>query len=306
MTKVVLFGAGASYGAGGIVPESPPLGADLYAELRRCFPQSWGAMPTRLDTAFRSPEAPFEAGMEFLWRDASHVVPELMQQMALYFAQFRPSRPGGTLYGAVARALKHADCAEEILLSTLNYDCVLEIALAQHGFQVGYTTFPPSRGSASVWKLHGSCNFLPTGVWASKGAVTITRGVVFNGPPRFVEPNDAIAFCLGDNALPPQMCLYMPRKPVQIAPQTLAAQQEAWRDLVAAAEEVIIIGVALNAGDAHLWDALASTEARLLYVSPDTTPFVKWASEQRSGRPVQDMATTFGNAIDDLLAEITR
>jgi hypothetical protein len=49
VAKVVLFGAGASYGAGGIVPDSPPLGWDLYDRLCRCYPDSWGALPPTLD-----------------------------------------------------------------------------------------------------------------------------------------------------------------------------------------------------------------------------------------------------------------
>lgn len=42
---VFLFGAGASAGAGNILPERPPLGAELFSELLRLFPGSWGLVP---------------------------------------------------------------------------------------------------------------------------------------------------------------------------------------------------------------------------------------------------------------------
>jgi hypothetical protein len=242
--------------------------------------------------------------MELLWTDTSQVIPDLMQHMGLYFAQFRPYRSGGTLYGAVARTLRQKGRTDRLLLATLNYECVLEVALAQHGFGIEYRGFPPPDGAVSVWKLHGSCNFIPTQIHVGRG-VEFTRGVLFDAPPIAVEVGEAGAFCLGDSALPPQMCLYMPGKPVQISPGTVTAQQEAWRDQVASAESVVLVGVAPNAGDAHLWDALAGTKARLLYVSPDTTPFEAWSKSHRPGRPTEALASTFADAIDRLIDEIT-
>ena len=39
---VILFGAGASYGAGNVLPYPPPLGRDLYDKLSDEFPATWG------------------------------------------------------------------------------------------------------------------------------------------------------------------------------------------------------------------------------------------------------------------------
>jgi hypothetical protein len=39
---VILFGAGASYGAGHVLPQAPPLGANLYDALAAQYPKEWG------------------------------------------------------------------------------------------------------------------------------------------------------------------------------------------------------------------------------------------------------------------------
>jgi hypothetical protein len=57
--SVVLFGAGASHGCGGIVPYPPPLGGGLYADLARHYPD-WRGMPADLKRQF---EDDFEQGM---------------------------------------------------------------------------------------------------------------------------------------------------------------------------------------------------------------------------------------------------
>jgi len=52
MERVVLFGAGASYGAEHVLPDVPPLGKNLYGELCRRFPDNWNAVPKAVREAF--------------------------------------------------------------------------------------------------------------------------------------------------------------------------------------------------------------------------------------------------------------
>src|SRR5215813_3940810 len=40
---VILFGAGASYGAGHVLPQATPLGPDLYDALAVHYPREWGS-----------------------------------------------------------------------------------------------------------------------------------------------------------------------------------------------------------------------------------------------------------------------
>src|SRR6266545_452813 len=139
MTRVLLFGAGASCGAGDIAPENPPLGNQLFGELARCYPRSWGSLPSDADSTFRDD---FEAGMAMVWDRYSHVVPALMQQMALYFVQFRPKTRGSTLYCSLARKIKDAAAERVLLLSTLNYECLLEHSITAESIAVNYGSFP--------------------------------------------------------------------------------------------------------------------------------------------------------------------
>jgi hypothetical protein len=250
--NVFLFGAGASFGAGDIIPERPPLGNALFAELARCFRGSWGSLPDEVAALFSSN---FEKGMAVLWERFSPAVPELMQQMAIYFVQFRPRAPGTTLYCRLINAIEKTSARERVLLSTLNYECLLELAVWQARVPVHYGEFPHPDG-VTIWKLHGACNFLPEGVAARRG-VSFASGVGFGTAIRPAKDlNEVLEFCLGDNALPPVMCLFMPGKPIQVSAGSISAIQAAWREQVARAEKVAVVGVFPNAEDNHVWDSL--------------------------------------------------
>lgn len=298
MKKVILFGAGASYGAGGILPERPPLGFQLFGELARAYPGSWGNLPPEIRRLF---EKDFEQGMELLWDKHSHIVADLTQHMAIYFAQFRASRNGATLYHHFAREIKRRKAAKDLLISTLNYECVLEFALSDEGLPINYFDPTSSNQEICVWKLHGSCNFLPEGMSAGRG-VSFTRGVVFDTGIRAVpDMNEVIAYCLGDNAIPPVMCLYMKDKPLQVAETPVRQIQQRWREQVASAEIVALVGVNPNPGDVHLWEALAQTQARLVYIGNQKS-FEEWREENRKRKPAKFLASKFDEGFEDLIA----
>ncbi len=300
LARVILFGAGASFGAGDVIPTRPPLGNRLFDELVLCYPGSWGSLPPDIDSNFRED---FETGMAVLWDRHSHVVPALMQQMALYFIQFRPRKAGSTLYCALTEKIKDHRAARTVLLSTLNYECLIEYAITAQSMAINYDDFPASNGAVTVWKLHGSCNFLPEGIQATRG-VRFTRGVTFGTAVRPVgDANEVARFCLGDNALPPVMCLFMEGKPSQVSPGTVVAMQEAWRSVVATAEKVAIVGVHPNPVDAHLWDALAATQARLLFIG-DEKAFSDWAASHRPKGESEVMASSFAQGFNRLVDEI--
>ena len=80
MERIILFGAGASYGAGHMLPKAPPLGKDLYKELTRYYPPSWGSLPEEIKTSF---ETGFEQGMQVLWDKYSSNIALLMRHMTL-------------------------------------------------------------------------------------------------------------------------------------------------------------------------------------------------------------------------------
>ena len=80
--KVILFGAGASYGSEHVFPNPPPLGGQLFNVLRRDSPLDWGTITGSLRDEF---EVSFERGMGALLASGSHALPVLMQRLAIFF-----------------------------------------------------------------------------------------------------------------------------------------------------------------------------------------------------------------------------
>lgn len=297
--NVILFGAGASFGAGEIAPERPPLGNALHSELARCFPTSWGALPADLDRLFQQS---FEQGMERLWQDHSQVVADLMQHMAIYFVQFRPREFGRTLYCRLVGDLSSCGVLDRIALSTLNYECLLEYSIWNRGLVVNYGDVPMA-DAVTVWKLHGGCNLLPEGIGASRG-ISFTRGVSFGTALRPARDfNEVLEFCLGDNALPPAMCLFMPGKPIQVSEGSISAIQQAWRNAVTSAAHVVIVGVHPNTQDTHLWDTLAIASCTLSYVG-DAIAFERWAAAHRPNQSNRFLGPTFEKSYDAVLSQL--
>ena len=92
-----------------------------------------------------------------------------------------------------------------------------------------------------VWKLHGSCNFLPEGIAATRG-VGFRYGVVFESDIRPVFPLEARRWIAGDTALYAAMCLYTVDKPLQVGASVITALQQAWARAVDNADIVVIVG----------------------------------------------------------------
>jgi hypothetical protein len=294
--NAILFGAGASFGVGDIAPERPPLGNQLFTELAHCFRGSWGSLPTEVTELFAEN---FEKGMALLWEKFSPSVPTLMQHMAIYFVQFRPRSPGSTLYCRLVHAIESAGARERVLLSTLNYECLLEHSIWHMNVPVNYGEFPNSEG-ITVWKLHGACNLLPAGIATSRG-VSFTSGVNFGTTIRPAKDlNEVIEFCLGDNSLPPVMCLFMPGKPIQVSAGSISDTQAAWREKVMTANRVAVVGVFPNAEDTHVWDTLANIPGELIYVGK-AAPFEKWRTEFRPDKPATLLAEQFDTAFEPLI-----
>src|SRR3972149_5168023 len=174
---LVLTGAGASCGCEYVYPKQPPLGNQLYDELANFFPCSWGRITGMQAVQFRQN---FEAGMDSIWQHQSPIVPPLMRDMAIYFSQFHPDGSFSDLYSRLLMYILKNNMGERIILSTINYECILELAISSLGLQADYFSDSPSnKEKITLWKLHGSCNFMPKGIGATRG-VTYTAGVQFD------------------------------------------------------------------------------------------------------------------------------
>lgn len=295
--RVILFGAGASYGAEAVVPFRPPLGAGLFDELRKAYPDAWGKVPG----SRRSEFVPnFEPGMKAIWDAGTHDSPVLLRCVAHYFAQFRAAH--GSVYGLLFEHLESQDALHGTYYSSLNYECILEIAARQYGFkEISYdATSPTTAGVFATWKLHGSCNFLPASV--AGGASVINYGanmVSWDGEVRIVDPIDARKFIEG-SAFYPAMAVYMQGKPVHSHPALIKVWQERWTTAIAEARSIGIVGVAPNPADEYLWKPLANAECPIVAIG-DRKAYDSWAGAARGGRPTRVVGPTFSGSLPEFV-----
>lgn len=301
MTKVVLFGAGASYGALGVAPCPPPLGVRLFNELARRFPQTWGTLHERVRHEFQTKG--FEHGMSKVWGELPDRVTSLTRHMAMYFSEFKPNNPGATLYCKLAQALGPHD---EVTFATLNYECLLEQSLKSYDVDFSYGN-RPSR--ITVLKLHGSCNILPDSIGFS--GVGFVGADLIEHPVRYVSDVDYVYQFWKDqessSGAVPSMAIYMPGKPTQANAGHIKRLQREWAERVGQAATLIICGVEPNPVDEHIWSPIAATQAKVYYVGPNGSAkrFRNWARVSRPHRPYYSMPGTFESRYDEIQTLLT-
>ena len=274
-----LFGAGASAFSGPCWPHRPPLGAGLFAELKpllRCAP----SIEAGLEAMFKTD---FEEAMDFLWRSNGALVQSFQQDLARYFLRFHPSH--GNYYKTLL-ALLYAK-KRRALLSTLNYDLLIERSLQQLGLRAthGFDKTPAYR--VLVLKLHGSCNLIP-----DMGPTTITDISIDTGPPpppgqrhvgvggfplKSATLAEMRAFLHARQTVVPSIAIYHRSKAVRDCPQGVERIQNFWKGALRDASKLFIIGVRLVEHDHHIWDAIAACNTEIFWVSPDAAAAKRWA-----------------------------
>ena len=130
-----------------------------------------------------------------------------MRDMATYFSSFRPDGSGLDLYSQLMTYVVRNNLQKEIIFSTLNYDCIFELAVSGLGLKVDYfSNTPSSNKKITFWKLHGSCNFIPKNIQAR--GIQFTRGISFNAGIQVIQPNKVPSFCR-TSALYPSMSIFV-------------------------------------------------------------------------------------------------
>src|SRR5262245_57045116 len=97
---VILFGAGASYGPGHVLPQAPPLGVNLYDALAAQYPKDWGS-ESHLGKMWASQlRDDFERTMyeEVLPKVSSLPLLEWHRRVAEFFATYRVDGSGQDMY----------------------------------------------------------------------------------------------------------------------------------------------------------------------------------------------------------------
>ena len=294
MSRVILFGAGATYGSEAVAPSIPPLGADLFDELRAAYPQAWGTIPDERRPSF---VPNFELGMRDVWESGSHTGPTLVRCMAHYFTRFRPLV--GNTYSSLLAALDRQGVLDGTFFSSLNYECVLECTAREYGYEsIDYFGNGPTEGdSFLLWKVHGSCNFVPQSIRGQAEGVSISPGVSIDGELAAVNLRAARGFA-EQSAFSPSMAVFMEGKPVQSCPSVVRALQDRWAAAISCAEVVGLIGVRPNPADTHLWDPLSDAPGRVIVIG-DEAANEDWAATRRAGKSTSVLGPYFADHADD-------
>ena len=297
MKTIFLFGAGASYGSGGLNYQVP-LGEKLYSELRKYFPTTWGSLPVELENMFLNN---FEVGMEKIWKDHSNNIGILMQDMAVFFSKIYILNPDNNLYVRLVKFLSEKASLDDYVISTLNYDCLLEMAISSNKIIVRYGLDISDNKSLLIWKLHGSCNFILDGIAAKRG-VNYMSGVFFNGNGlKSIQPNEVEPYCRADNALYPAMSIFMKDKPNQIGKPHIEAMQEKWKEWILNAEKIFLIGVNPHIEDSHIWGPLSESKSKV-YFCGNNGSFTEW--QTLKNRHDEYIGEKFEDSFDKIIAKL--
>jgi len=221
----------------------------------------------------------------------------LLREMAQYFAKFTP---GPDNYYIQVFRWAAVGYSQPVVVTT-NYDLLIELAINAVGKLVTYAGRPVKTNNISVLKIHGSANFLPAmedrqlrgfSIVVPEGASAV------DAPVRpAASAAEVIRFCQREDVLAPAVACYMRGKPILYCPTFVHEQQTAFREEIGQAKRIIIIGLRVNAADAHIWEPLAKTRSRIDYVGlkADSAVFEDWARGQRGKRGV--LANSFAEAL---------
>ena len=109
------------------------------------------------------------------------------------------------------------------------------------------------------------------------------------------------------DAFPPIMSYFEPEKRTSSGPDFIERQRARFAEQVKQAEKVVIVGVRVHPLDRHIWEPLATTNARLVYCAGQSggREFADWA--RSVARPGHDrvMEDYFADCFAELLQELS-
>ncbi len=296
-TNIIIFGAGASFGSGEVVPKPPPLGADLFPVLRRLFPGVWGGLS---GSQIAELELDFESGMQQVGKENPHALPPLQRAMASFFFDFMPGNDN--LYRRMAKRIKGKGW--DGALVTLNYERLLEISFAMERFQLFVGNPPNNQPSVELCLPHGCCHIFCESVRGTASSVSFSGiGVNTRGPVKAVVDRNEFLLRIKHDAFPPVMSYFDPLKSTTSGANFIEAQRDRYNDLVRNAKNISIVGVRVRPHDAHLWSALKETNANIMYCGGKSgvDEFSKWATQERIGKTSTALAGHFADSFEEIL-----
>ena len=267
---VILFGAGASYGAGAdyVLPEVPPLGEKLYNALATQYPNEWGSGSQlgRWADKFRHD---FEQTMfdEVLPRVPSLSLLEWHRPVAAFFARYRLDGSGHDMYSRLLAELKTKGLLGRLTLGSLNYECLLEQAVIKLGLAIDYMLDDDHPAeSIPLAKIHGSSNFVTEDLFSwrpyltNAGSSTESPFTVL--PVHGLEDSLQRKFSTYEPAYFPVLGMYSQHKPSIVASVKLSRLRNILKQRIVDANVLVLIGLRPSSDrDPHLWKPVARSRA---------------------------------------------
>lgn len=297
MKVLFLFGAGASHGCHGASDYSgkePPLGRQLFDRLRD-FSELWAREP---EGVFRED---FELGLRAVLQDGDgRRAWPLMVEMQRYLWTLRLGE--ASTYQQFAEALRATGA--EIVLSTLNYDVLLEYACDHAGVPVHYA-FGDGAGLGAwpLYKLHGSISWVSGANFIAGGASAVDIQL---GYCRFVGTYREFEASLASNELGAIISLYEPGKVTLLERRLVEAIRDSWADQVRGCDALVCIGVKPVHHDEHVWGPIGESSAPIFVVGYDDETREDWNALRRGGtwRPIGDDFAKSIHAIRDAVSDL--
>jgi hypothetical protein len=279
------------------MPRQTPLGAELFDELLR-FGGAAENVPTELAEFFR---INFEVGMRKLVDEHFELVGPLLCQMARYFAQFRHARKGP--YEELFDRLKQIDVLP--VVATLNYDLLIEYAARRVGWGPKYGNDGNEQHERwlNLLKLHGSCNFIPKDSSDMGGEFFGEMNFVIGGGMDCFDGEEAFLRHKNEKLIPPVMSAYVEGKSCYTCPEILKKFQHEWSSAALSAKNIIIIGVALNEADDHIWRPIAHTNAKISAIDQNPDPILRWG--QNIPKTINVIGFDFAKSIQSIVDTIS-
>jgi len=202
----------------------------------------------------------------------------LQRAMASYFFQFPLRR--GSLYLKLADRIRA--CEWNGALASINYERLLELSLRNAGLNVVVGGAPEADGGIELCLPHGCCHLF--GQVRTTDNIILDSRIRLDSPGiRVIEDPDQHTEELRNSTVPPVMCYFQPDKDTRAGVSFIKAQRQRFKELVAKAEVIGVVGVKVHCRDTHIWDPLRATGARIIYCckkgTKDDNEFRLWSAE---------------------------
>ena len=317
MKKLIVFGAGASFGSE--KDSMLPLSVSLFTKLVEKYPDSWGQIGEETASVFHED---FEKGMEHIANNESALLVDLQKSMAKFFIKFRPSEKSlyvklaqkmkeakwdGSIATLNYDRLLQLSLKKSGLIQTFDSAIFPEIQVcyphgccnfffkgitATNGIHVDKNTllFP---GNRSVVVRKGGHMSAAGPILSTSGGEEISshngssinyspEGLVTQGEPIHVAESLSDFFSEIYAPFPPIMSYFTRSKFTLSCKNFIDEHRIKLGNLIASADDIVIIGIRIREEDKHVWEPLSKTSARITYCAGnEIEKYLEWANTNR-------------------------